>query len=841
MKTYNYEEVLAKTIEQFKGDELASRVWINKYCLKDSDGNLYESCPDDMHKLRIAPELARIESKYPNPISETEIYNLIKDFKYIIPQGSPMSGIGNNLQVSSLSNCFVIGDEDENDSYGGIFMSDQEQVQLMKRRGGVGQDLSHIRPKGSRVNNSALTSTGVVPFMERFSNSTREVAQDGRRGALMLSIDCKHPDSSSFISAKMEEGKVTGANISVKLHDDFMESVQNGGMYKQQYPISSSNPKLVKEINPKDMWKKIIHNAWKSAEPGILFWDTIIKESVPDCYSDLGYKTVSTNPCGEIPLCPYDSCRLFSINLYSYVVNPFTQTSYFDYVLFKEHVRIAQRLMDDLIDLEVEKIDKILEKIKSDPESKEVKEVEYNLWLKIKEKTTKARRTGLGVTAEGDMIAALGLRYGSDESIELSVNVHKTMAISSYKSSCELAEERGSFDVYDYNREINNPFINRLKSDCPELDGMLKKGRRNIACLTIAPAGTTSLMSQTTSGIEPTFLVVYTRRRKVNPNDVNVQKDRLIYDPTTNEYSEEYVVFHHHFKTYLKVKGFSDNEINNLTIKEALALVNDSPYYRSTSNDVDWVQKVKLQGAVQKYVDHSISVTVNLPNNATEEIVEKVYMTAWLSGCKGITIYRDGSRQGVLVSAEEKQTKKIDCISDNEAPKRPKRLKCVVRRFKNNKESWISFIGLYQDRPYEIFTGLSEKINLPEKINEGEIVKVVDSEGKHYNFVYKNSKNEEINIEGLDEIFNPVYWNYAKLVSTMFRFGIPLTTVVKMIDSMSWDSDSITTWKNGIIRVIKQFIKDGTHTGEQCSNCGSQLVFEGGCSICKNCGESKCG
>ena len=618
-KTYTFDEAFKASLDYFTGDELAAKVWVNKYALKDAFGNIYEESPNDMHH-RLASEIARVEKKYPNPLSEQELFDLFDHFRYIVPQGSPMTGIGNDYQIASLSNCFVIGLDGQADSYGAIIRIDEEQVQLMKRRGGVGHDLSHIRPKGSPVKNSALTSTGLVPFMERYSNSTREVAQDGRRGALMLSVSIKHPDSEAFIDAKMTEGKVTGANVSVKIDDDFMNAAVNGGTYKQQYPIDSDSPVYVKDIDASGLWKKIIHNAWKSAEPGVLFWDTILRESVPDCYADLGFRTVSTNPCGEIPLCPYDSCRLLAINLYSYVVNPFTPDAYFDYDLFKKHVGLAQRIMDDIIDLESEKIEMILAKIDSDPESMEVRQTERHLWEKIQRKTLQGRRTGVGITAEGDMIAALGLRYGTEEATDCAELIQKTLALAAYRSSVMLAKERGAFEIFDAKREEKNPFINRLREADPTLyEDMLKYGRRNIACLTIAPTGTTSLMTQTTSGIEPVFLPVYKRRRKVNPNDSEARVD---FVDETGDAFEEYIVFHHKFVTWMQANGYSASK--KYTQEEVEELVAKSPYYKATSNDVDWLQKVRMQGRIQKWVDHSISVTINLPNDVSEELVDSL-------------------------------------------------------------------------------------------------------------------------------------------------------------------------------------------------------------------------
>ena len=780
-KTYSYDEAYNASLEYFKGDELAARVWVNKYAVKDSFGNIYEKSPEDMH-WRIANEVARVEAKYPNALSSQELFDLLDHFKYIVPQGSPMTGIGNDYQIASLSNCFVIGLDGSADSYGAIIRIDEEQVQLMKRRGGVGHDLSHIRPKGSPVKNSALTSTGLVPFMERYSNSTREVAQDGRRGALMLSVSIKHPDSESFIDAKMTEGKVTGANVSVKLDDEFMQAAVEGKPYTQQYPIDSPNPMVSKEIDASALWKKIVHNAWKSAEPGVLFWDTIIRESVPDCYADLGFRTVSTNPCGEIPLCPYDSCRLLAINLYSYVVNPFTPEAYFDFDLFKKHVALAQRIMDDIIDLELEKIERILEKIDSDPESMEVKGSERHLWEKIYHKSGLGRRTGVGITAEGDMLAAMGLRYGTEEATEFSEKVHKTIALEAYRSSVNMAKERGAFEIYDAEREKNNPFINRLKEADPELyEEMKKYGRRNIACLTIAPTGTTSLMTQTTSGIEPVFMPVYKRRRKVNPNDANVHVD---FVDETGDAFEEYVVFHHKFLTWMKINGYDPDK--RYTQEEIDELVAKSPYYRATSNDVDWLMKVKMQGRIQKWVDHSISVTINLPNNVSEDLVNQLYVEAWRSGCKGCTVYRDGSRAGVLISTKKKDKKEEEeecrCKPPQVVEVRPKVLEADVVRFQNNKEKWVAFVGLLDGRPYEIFTGLQddeEGIVLPKSVTSGRIIKSYDEDGtKHYDFQFENKRGYKMTIEGLSEKFNKEYWNYAKLISGVLRWRMPIEQVI---------------------------------------------------------------
>ncbi len=838
-ETYTQEEAFQSSLNYFNGDELAARVWVNKYALKDSFGNIFEKNPDDMHR-RLAKEIARIENRYPNPLSEDDIFEVLRDFKYIVPQGGPMTGIGNEFQIASLSNCFVIGNEGPSDSYGGVMKIDQEQVQLMKRRGGVGHDLSHIRPKGSPVKNSALTSTGIVPFMERYSNSTREVAQDGRRGALMLSVSINHPDSESFIDAKMTEGKVTGANVSVKIDDDFMRAVIGGETYEQKYPVYSEQPKYKKAIDARQLWNKIVHNAWKSAEPGILFWDTIIRESVPDCYADKGYRTVSTNPCGEIPLCPYDSCRLLAINLYSYVQNPFTKGAFFDFPMFRKHIAIAQRIMDDIIDLELEKIDAILDKVHEDPETDEVKGVEIRLWEKIKQKAKEGRRTGVGITAEGDMLAALGLRYGSDEAIDFAVDIQKTLAVEAYRASVYLAKDRGSFKIYDARREENNPFIQRLReADASMYNDMLKYGRRNIACLTIAPTGTTSLMTQTTSGIEPVFLPVYKRRRKVNPNDQNVRIDFV--DESGDSY-EEFIVFHHKFSDWMKINGYDTTK--HYTDEEIDQLVAESPYYKATSNDIDWVAKVRMQGQVQKWVDHSISVTVNLPSDVTEELVGQLYIEAWKTGCKGCTVYRDGSRAGVLVSNKDK---KQAAAPANEMPaKRPMELDADVVRFQNNKEKWIAFIGLYKGRPYEIFTGIAddeEGIMLPKAVVEGKIVKHYDEEGNsRYDFQFCNKRGFKTTVEGLSYKFDKEYWNYAKLISGVLRHGMPVHQAVELVASMEFDNENINTWKNGVERALKKYIPNGTEaSGEKCENCGSPLVYQEGCLICKTCGYSKCG
>lgn len=840
-QTYTYDEAFEESLKYFEGDELAARVWVSKYALKDSYGKIYEKSPVDMH-WRIANEIARIEKNYPNPITAEEIFGLMDHFKYIIPQGSPMTGIGNDYQVASLSNCFVIGVDGPSDSYGAIIKMDEEQVQLMKRRGGVGHDLSDIRPKGSPVKNSALTSTGLVPFMERYSNSTREVAQDGRRGALMLSVSIKHPDSEAFIDAKMTEGKVTGANVSVKIDDEFMDAAINGKPYIQQYPIDSANPIVRKEIDAAQLWHKIVHNAWKSAEPGVLFWDTIIRESVPDCYADLGFKTVSTNPCGEIPLCPYDSCRLLAINLYSYVVNPFTAEAFFDYDLFKKHVTIAQRIMDDIIDLELEKIQKILAKIDADPEGDDVKRTERELWEKIYKKSGAGRRTGVGITAEGDMLAALGLHYGTDEANAFAENVHKVLALSAYRSSVTMAGERGAFSIYDAEREKNNPFINRLREADSELyKEMVKHGRRNIALLTIAPTGTTSLMTQTTSGIEPVFLPVYKRRRKVNPGDAEVHID---YVDETGDAFEEYLVFHHKFMVWMKVNGYDVDK--KYSTDEIDDLVKKSPYYKATSNDVDWMMKVKMQGSIQKWVDHSISVTINMPADVKEEIVNDLYIEAWKCGCKGCTVYREGSRSGVLISAKDK--KEIpECKRPEVTEVRPKVLEADVVRFQNNKEKWVALVGLLDNVPYEIFTGLlddDEGIMLPKTVVKGRIIKNYDENGnKHYDFQFENKRGYKTTIEGLSEKFNKEYWNYAKLISGVLRWRMPIDQVIKLVSSLEFDNDNINTWKVGVERALKKYVVDGTEAkGQKCPNCGNEtLIYQEGCLICKTCGSSRCG
>ena len=848
-KTYAFEEAYEASLKYFNGDELAARVWVNKYALKDSYGNIYEKSPEDMH-WRLANEVARIEKKYPNPLSAEEVFELFDHFRYIVPAGSPMTGIGNNFQVASLSNCFVIGLDGDADSYGAILRIDEEQVQLMKRRGGVGHDLSHLRPKGSPVNNSALTSTGLVPFMERYSNSTREVAQDGRRGALMLSVSIKHPDSEAFIDAKMTEGKITGANVSVKIDDDFMKCAIEDKDYIQQFPIDSNEPQISSPVKARKLWEKIVHNAWKSAEPGVLFWDTIKRESIPDCYADLGFETVSTNPCGEIPLCPYDSCRLLSINLYEYVVNPFTENAYFDYEKFRRHVQMAQRIMDDIVDMELEKIHLIMEKIKADPQSDEVKCTEYHLWEKIKHKSSLGRRTGVGITAEGDMIAAMGLRYGTQEATDFSVEVHKTLALAAYRASVEMAKERGAFDIYDANREKDNPFINRLKEADPQLyDDMVAHGRRNIACLTIAPTGTTSLMTQTTSGIEPVFMPVYKRRRKVNPNDSDIHID---FVDEVGDSFEEYIVYHRKFIEWMRVNGIDTDK--RYSQEEIDGLIARSPYYKATANDVDWLMKVRMQGAIQKWVDHSISVTINLPNNVDEALVNRLYVEAWKSGCKGCTVYRDGSRSGVMISVDKKKKKEGEaakpaapCRHPEVTEVRPRVLECDVVRFQNNKEKWVAFVGLLDGYPYEIFTGLQddeEGIVLPKTVTKGKIIKQTDENGKHrYDFQFENKRGYKTTVEGLSEKFNPEYWNYAKLISGVLRYRMPIEHVIKLVGSLQLKSESINTWKNGVERALKKYITDGTEVqGVTCPNCGQEtLVYQEGCLICKNCGASRCG
>jgi ribonucleoside-diphosphate reductase alpha chain len=840
-KTFTHDEALKASAKYFNGDELAASVFINKYALKDSLGNIYEKTPNDMHR-RLARELHRIEKKYATPLEEEEIFQLLKDFKYIIPQGGPMSGIGNDFQISSLSNCFVIGNEA--DSYGGIIKLDEEQAQLMKRRGGVGHDLSHIRPKGSPVKNSALTSTGIVPFMERFSNSTREVAQDGRRGALMLTVSSKHPDAEDFIDAKLDLGKITGANISVKIDDDFMQSVVSKKPYVQKFPIDSADPKMLKEIDASNIWNKLVYNAWKSAEPGILFWDTVIRESVPDCYSEQGFKTVSTNPCGEIPLTPYDSCRLLAINLYGYVDKPYSKDASFNFELFAEHSRLAQRMMDDIIDLELEQIDKILEKINNDPENHVIRRTETELWEKIREKAIQGRRTGIGITAEGDMLAALGYRYGTDEAIDFSIKVHKTLALNVYRSSVHLAAERGPFPIYDFDKEKNNPFVNRLFDADPELKKeMAENGRRNIALLTVAPTGSTSILSQTTSGIEPVFMVSYKRRKKINPNDKTAKASFI---DEVGDHWEEYNVFHHNFVTWLEVNGYDVEEVKNMRDDELQKIIEQSPYHKATANDVDWVQKVKMQGEIQKWVDHSISVTVNLPETATVDLVNKLFLTGWESGCKGITIYRDGSRSGVLVNDKKDNEDTTRIFQVHHSPKRPRKLEAEVVRFMNNKEKWIAVVGLLDGKPYEIFTGLAEEtFVLPQEIQKAWVLKVKDNKGKtRYDFQFQDKYGYKVTYEGLSRSFNKEYWNYAKLISGVLRHGMPMTNVVELISGLNLNDEAINTWKKGVVRALKKYIPDGTLAlKETCENCGETtgLVYIEGCLTCNGCGHSKCG
>ncbi|MBL4709457.1 MAG: adenosylcobalamin-dependent ribonucleoside-diphosphate reductase [Flavobacteriales bacterium] len=842
--TYTYDEVIQSTTEYFQGDELAANVWLNKYALKDSAGNLYEKNPNDMHR-RLASEIARIEAKYSNSLSEGEVYDLLKDFKYIVPQGGPMTGVGNPYQIASLSNCFVIGNKGVADSYGGVMKIDEEQVQLMKRRGGVGHDLSHIRPKGSPVMNSALTSTGIVPFMERYSNSTREVAQDGRRGALMLSVSVKHPDAESFVDAKMDGTRVTGANVSVKITDDFMNAVKENNSFPQQYPIESSNPTYTTETNAKKLWDKIVHNAWKSAEPGILFWDTIINESVADCYADLGFKTISTNPCGEIPLCPYDSCRLLAINLFSYVENPFTSEATFDMQLFKKHAAYAQRIMDDIVDLEMEKIDAIIKKIEDDPEGLDVKRTELTLWKKIKEKCIEGRRTGVGITAEGDMLAALGKKYGTDDALDFSVKIHKTLALEAYRSSVEMAKDRGPFPIYDSIREEKNPMVNRIKEADPALYAdMVKYGRRNIALLTIAPTGTTSIMTQTSSGIEPVFMVSYKRRKKVNPNDRN---SRVDFIDEVGDSWEEYNVFHHHFRTWLNVNGYDANEVATYGQEELDKIIAKTPYYGATANDVNWLNKVKMQGAIQKWVDHSISVTVNIPEETSEELVSKIYMTGWESGCKGITVYRDGSRSGVLVSNDDKGKKEEGTtFTETKAPTRPKILEADIVKFNNNHEKWVAIVGTIDGRPYEIFTGRAEdSFSILGHVDKGWVIRNKTIDGRaRYDFQYEDKDGYKTTIEGLSRTFNQEYWNYAKLISGVLRHGMPIAFVVEMVANLHLSDESLNTWKNGVQRALKKYIPDGTKmSGEACPECSSEegLMFKEGCLTCVDCGYSKCG
>ncbi len=838
----SYNDAVAASKEYFGGDELAATVWVSKYALKDSFGHIYETTPEDMHN-RIAAELERIESKYPNPMSREEIFSLLDHFRYIIPQGGPMTGIGNNLQVASLSNCFVIGNRKQADSYGGIFRMDEEQVQLMKRRGGVGHDLSELRPAGTPVLNSALTSTGIVPFMERYSNSTREVAQDGRRGALMLSLSIKHPDAERFIDAKTESGKVTGANVSIKIDDEFMRAAIEGRPYQQQFPIKAEKPKIKCEIDAKKLWEKIIHNAWQSAEPGVLFWDTIIRESVPDCYADKGFTTVSTNPCGEIPLCPYDSCRLLAVNLLSYVKNPFTKDAEFDFDLFKQHVEKAMRMMDDIIDLELEKVELIINKVASDPEEDDIRRVEHDLWKKIKDMALKGRRTGLGITAEGDMLAALGLRYGSDEAIDFAVKVQQTLALEAYRASVKMAQERGAFPLFEAAREANNPMINRIKEADPELyEQMVKYGRRNIAMLTIAPTGTTSLMSQTTSGIEPVFRPVYKRRRKINPSDIGKKADFI---DETGEKFEEYYVYHHQFVNWLDKNGYDITRLQSISDAELDKWLKASPYYGATANDIDWVAKVRMQGAIQKWVDHSISVTVNLPNDVSEALVAEVYRTAWECGCKGVTVYRDGCRDGVLLDKNSK-SKKSNCNGTSDSNrKRPVSVPADIVRFKNGSEDWIAFVGIQDGRPYEIFTGKIEEdaMYIPRKVTNGNIIQVCEEDGnKRYDFQYTDRYGYTNTIGGISRLFDEEFWNYAKLISGVLRHGMPIHKVVHLIDGLHLNSESINTWKNGVQRALKPYIVDGTRSKGKCPQCGQEeMAYQNGCLTCMSCGYSKCG
>ena len=842
LSTVKYEDAVAASKVYFAGDDLAAQVWVSKYALKDSFGNIYETTPVDMHN-RIADELARIENNYENPLSKEQIYELLDHFRYVIPQGGPMTGIGNSLQVASLSNCFVIGHKNPADSYGGIFRMDEEQVQLMKRRGGVGHDLSHIRPTGSPVLNSALTSTGIVPFMERYSNSTREVAQDGRRGALMLSLLIKHPDAERFIDAKVDTGKVTGANVSIKIDDEFMRAAMTGSSYRQQFPVNAAEPSYTQDIDAKKLWNKIIHNAWKSAEPGVLFWDTILRESVPDCYADQGFRTVSTNPCGEIPLCPYDSCRLLALNLLSYVENPFTKEASFNFDLFKKHVAMAMHLMDDIIDLELEKVELIINKIASDPEDDDVRRVELELWRKIKDMALKGRRTGLGITAEGDMLAALGMRYGSEEAIDFAVSVHKTLAVEAYRASVMMAKERGAFGVFNFEKEQGNPMIARILEAAPELRELMQQyGRRNIAMLTIAPTGTTSLMSQTTSGIEPVFRPVYKRRRKINPSD---KEQVASYVDETGEKFIEYYVFHHQFVKWMEINGYDTTNLQNISEQELDKMLKASPYYKATANDIDWVAKVKMQGAIQKWVDHSISVTVNLPNEVTEELVADVYRTAWESGCKGITVYRDGCRDGVLLDVKAKDNKAKNKCSADQSIRRPESIPADIVRFKNGSEDWIAFVGKQDDRPYEIFTGKIEEdaMYIPKTITSGHILKVTEADGtKRYDFQYKDRYGYINTIGGISRLFDEEFWNYAKLISGVLRYGMPIDKVVQLVDGLHLDSETINTWKNGVERALKQYIKDGTRGKGRCPQCGQeQMAYQNGCLTCMSCGYSKCG
>ena len=837
----NFADAVAESKRYFDGDELAAQVWVTKYALKDSFGHIYEKSPAEMHE-RIAAEIERIENKYPAPLKHEEIFHLLDHFRYVIPQGGPMTGIGNNFQVASLSNCFVIGHKNPADSYGGIFRIDEEQVQLMKRRGGVGHDLSHIRPTGSPVLNSALTSTGIVPFMERYSNSTREVAQDGRRGALMLSLSIKHPDAERFIDAKMDTGKVTGANVSIKIDDEFMRAAQAGKPYRQQFPIGAEKPRYEQQIDARKLWNKIIHNAWKSAEPGVLFWDTILRESVPDCYADEGFTTVSTNPCGEIPLCPYDSCRLLAVNLLSYVDKPFTKEASFDFARFADHIYKAMHIMDDIIDLELEKVELIIEKIAADPEDADVRSVELNLWKKIRTMALKGRRTGLGITAEGDMLAALGLRYGTPEAIDFAVEVQKTLAVEAYRASVRMAAERGAFPIYDAEKEKDNPMIGRIREADPALyEEMVKVGRRNIAMLTIAPTGTTSLMSQTTSGIEPVFRTVYKRRRKINPSDQNAKVD---YVDETGEKFQEYNVYHHNFVKWLEANGYDTAKLENISDEELNRWIEASPYHGATANDIDWVAKVKMQGAIQKWVDHSISVTVNLPNNVSEALVADVYRTAWECGCKGVTVYRDGCREGVLIEKGAKSKRKCE-EHPGQAPKRPKSIPADIVRFKNGSEDWIAFVGLQDGRPYEVFTGKIEEdaMYIPRKITKGFIIKVREEDGsKRYDFQYKDRYGYTNTIGGISRLFDEEFWNYAKLISGVLRHGMPIEKTVSLVESLHLDSESINTWKTGVCRALKQYIADGTKSKGKCPQCGQeQMAYQNGCLTCMSCGYSKCG
>jgi ribonucleoside-diphosphate reductase alpha chain len=838
---FAYREAMKASTQYFGGDELAASVFINKYALKDSVGNLYEKTPDDMHR-RIAKEIYRIEKNYPFPLQENEIYQLLKSFKHIIPQGGPMSGIGNEFQISSLSNCFVIGNMA--DSYSGILRIDEELVNLLKRRGGVGLDLSHLRPKGVPVLNSALTSTGIVPFMERYSNSTREVAQDGRRGALMITVSSKHPDVEEFIDAKLDLGKITGANISVKIDDSFMYSVLNQKPYTQQFPVNSSNPKLTKEIDARSIWNKLVYNAWKSAEPGILFWDTLIRESISDCYGDLGFTTISTNPCGEIPLSTYDSCKLLTINLFGYVENPYTSKSRFNFELFEEHARLSVRLMDDIIDLEIEKIDRIIEKINSDPEDQEITKTERVLWEKIKDKTIQGRRAGIGVTAEGDMLAALGYRYGTDEAIDFSIKVHQTLALNAFRSSAELASERGSFPIFDMEMEKDNPFIKRLFDADPELKKVIEeKGRRNISLLTVAPTGSTSILSQTTSGIEPVFMVSYKRRKKINPNDKTAKTSFI---DEIGDHWEEYNVFHHKFITWLEVNGYDVEEVKNMPDAKLNKIIEKSPYYKASANDVDCEQKVKMQGEIQKWVDHSISVTINLPESTTVDSVNNLFLNAWERGCKGITIYREGSRSGVLVNDKKDNEDTTRVFQVHHSPRRPRKLEAKVVRFMNNKEKWIAVVGLMEGRPYEIFAGLAEEtFVLPDQIEKAWVIKVKDNKGKtRYDFQFQDKYGYKVTFEGLSRSFNKEYWNYAKLISGVLRHGMPMANVVELISGLNLNDEAINFWKKGVVRALKKFITDGTvAVKETCENCGESngLVYVEGCLTCNNCGHSNCG